>query len=266
MIDADRDDIAKNEQEIIDRTKAIAGLAKTGVDLENSIARPTAVLATSMEAIQEAIRTGHLPTGIRDSGGRLYFYPLEENTSEEDISEIKDGLDAYGHILGFEQNFAQSLGLDRGRDGEFIAGIFEAIQNILLFDFIKTRGKSSGLSTDGEREDLSILENITLDDFAKASSSSKEYIYVYAEELAKKNITFKEIMEKAIKSYSRRGVLIGLGGNIADLKPKPAEDRDEGWYVDAPDGLSIDYFSGITPLTSGGQEGEYLEGLKKKFN
>ena len=239
----------QNSQEEInspeaERERKIADLFEQGLDSPDIMAYH----GTSLEAINELIKTGKLPSGKTDGGiGYLYFFrldhpvPKEWLNGETEQENIMGGAKMYAKDLAHETSMCRILGLDINQDHDFLSAmerIFWQYQNRINV------GRSS------ELEEKYLRENDENDILAK-------YIDQYG---------FPAIKAAFDESFQRQGIIIGINQKILahDVQSAYEELNDEGWRANLPDGLPLEYISGLEPV--GQPEYEYFEALQEKYS
>ena len=232
------------DEEIAERERRLVSLFESGLDSPDIMAYH----GTSLEALQELIKTGNLPTGKTEGGiGYLYFFrldmPVPENflfgETEEESSE--GGAKMYAESLAYEASLCRILGLDIRNEREFL----EAMDHILFqYQSRAVTGRSTTL-TEGH-----LLNGSQYDDILS------KYLDEYG---------FPCIKAAFDESIKRKGVIIGINQKILNHDPQSAyEDLDdEGWRVNLPEGLPLEYISGLEPV--GQPEYEVFEKMQEKF-
>jgi len=257
------DEEALQEEQRVSRRRKIAELFENGIDLENP-GETVAVHATSLEAVEQIIETGMLPTG-KGSGaeGNIYFYRLDVSIPQEyllnntQLEEVQEGLGSYGRILGFEKNLAKKLNLDFVNDGIFLTRLYSSVEAIFYSKLYRGEFKAKGLADITNEQIRESASKITLDDLIKDYPAYEKEFRQYANQCGIENI-----IQAISEAFQRRGVVLGFSSKILELGPESAyEESDEGWRVKVPNGLSLDYLSGIEPL--GDVEYNYLEQIQE---
>ncbi len=230
-----------NENEIKEREKKIADLFEQGLDSPDIMAYH----GTSLEAINELIKTGYLPTGKIEGGiDYLYFFRLDKPVPESwldgetEKEHIQRRIEMYARDLAFEASLCRTLGLDFSKDKQFL----DAMGSVAFQHQIRVE-----IGRDELKEEH--LRN----------SSHFDAIIEYLNRFG-----FPAIKAAFDESFGREGVIIGINSEILKNDPQSAYDEldDEGWRANLPKGLPLEYISGIEPI--GQPEYGYFEALQEK--
>lgn len=231
-------------QKIIEREQRVARLFEEGLDAPDIIA----LHGSSLEAIQELIQTGRMPTGKTDGCiGYIYVFRLDQPVPEVFLAgetqeeNIMGGARMYAGGLSFEASLVKSLQLDYMRDSSFL----EAMDDIRF------------------RYGLKISTNSSVDLTEEFLFNSPQYDEVLRQYIQKYG--FEKIKTAFHEAFARKGIIIGLNQKVLELNPQSAyeEFNDEGWRINLPNGLSLDYISGLEPV--GQIEYDYLENIQRKY-
>ncbi|OGF03629.1 MAG: hypothetical protein A3H14_02260 [Candidatus Doudnabacteria bacterium RIFCSPLOWO2_12_FULL_49_8] len=213
----------------MERLKFLTDLFSRGLDSDSIIATH----GTSLEVIQQAVKTGNIPGSTIKKSRRSFYHPP-------------------GCLyINLTPDAAQSLGLPKdqansGGYGEDIAKRHYLLSKLGL-DFSNSRYSSLATDLTGPFPDRTIDE---------ALKQLKEMA---------PNLEKDQLEQLIREAESRKGVLLGLDKSIADqYQIQKAEGDDDGWYIEIPNGMPINFLAGLEP--QGQQEWDYFENLQKALN
>jgi|GEM_PF-5623824 len=221
---------------ISDRERICAALFERGLDDKDIVG----LHGTSIEALQQLIATGNLPTGDGPGNeGYIYFYRPDE--VESGLNETS--IESYAQIHAFEDRFAAILGLDRQRDDRFIVAVWHAVETC-------ARG---GAYPDLTEVNLETLQAVSPGEYDRIL---EEYV---------QRIGIKPVMQAAADAVARNGVVIGLKTSIERFQPESVRSiGDEGHRIRVPEGIPLADIAGLEPV--GQYEYDYFVQLQERVN
>ncbi len=207
---------------IENRKKKLASLFESGLDSEDCIGYH----GTSLEALEYMIEHGYLPgNSDQDKINAIHFYPLR--------SAFKD---VHSNTPLEENVVKEAAGYASDISGEHY---FLKKLNI-PFDNEETRLKSRYLVIGCPND---------------PSDPNAEYNY-----FLKMGVDKRALDEALFEARKRKGVVLSFNNEIVkSFKIMPGDPGD--LKIITPNGLSLDYISGIEPM--GQKEWDYLEKLQK---
>lgn len=210
-----------------ERVKKLIDLFEMGLDSDDCIGYH----GTSLEAIEFMIENGQLPGGkfghIDSDDSWLYFSPKEpmrDDYKGRGLDQLEDAK-GYAEDIAQGHSLLKQLGLDIGNKD------FE----------IKAR-------------------HLATNDPNDLNDPDAEYNFFLGLGIEKK------LLDKSIKkARKQKGVVLGLSKKgLSDQTILPGDKGGEDMRVHVPNGLSIDFLSGLEPL--GDEEWDYFEKLQEKNN
>lgn len=200
-------------------------LAVVSAAFKNSLDSPDACLihGTSLFAVQRAIEEGCLPAGRHDSDGRLYFYNYPSRLALDGVPKVQGMNDKkviqqaslYAHGAEFHVQAQLEFGIPI--ETPPLAGAISELSS----DFL-TKSKAQF-----QRE--SVFKPL------RDHGVSYEQAFAFSEKWA---------------DMKPAGVLLAFSARVMEqFKLCEAEGLDDGLYIEAPQGLSLDLLTGIEPLS-----------------
>lgn len=235
---------ATTDIERIKREEKLAALFEQGLDSPDIIA----LHGTSLEALSELIKSGRLPSGKTEGGvGYLYFFRLDVPVPEDFLNgetpeeNIQGGVKMYAKDLAYEASLCRILGLDFNEDREFLE----------MLERIRSQHELRSIAGRGEE----LVEAHLLN-----GSKHQDIIAGYIEKYG-----FPAIKSAFGESIERKGIIIGLNKEILNHNPQSAyqELDDEGWRINLPEGIPLEYISGLEPI--GQPEYDFFIALQEKY-
>lgn len=231
----------QSEQNVhLEREKKIATLFEKGLDDEEIIAYH----GTTLSAIKKVIETGGIPTGSEGEQDYIYFVRLDDEKETDKFEDqshadyCRAAAESYAALISQRMEIMEQIGQEIQENPDYFTALreFLVVNNMIINDKIT------------EQE----LFRYCHPDYLAAMKGIIELI------------GFPKLKEVLISAVSKKGVIIGLNRKIFDLEPESVyHTGDEGWRVHVPQGLSMDYFSGLGPV--GQDEYEYFEKLQEKY-
>ncbi len=206
--------------------KKVAELFEAGLDSEDVFGYH----GTSIEAMQKLAETGRLPNGGRHPG-RLYIVPMSNKlnpfTPREDAESYADW-NAKKHFIRSYLPFEPTA---------------EDMENLSEYCSSNMGGKMREV-------DYQILD-------------AKGEIRRLIEKCEKNGLGEDQLVKLRRKAKSRKGVIIALSNSLSsDFELKSQENVPKECYIEVPDGLPIEYVTGIEPV--GQYEWDALAKMQKK--